>query len=178
MVFDLFADLFSTSDCDNSVEDKQFVTTVDTISPTLDPVEHIKYQCGTTEPEVATATGSDTCSDTVTIGSAEATVTLDSCMDNTLSTKTITWTATDDCGNTASLEQYITQIDTLAPELSVPMSRTLECGETVPDLGFATATDTCDADVDVILEENNDIKTTCGADKVVSVLTRSFTATE
>jgi CHRD domain-containing protein/type IX secretion system substrate protein len=65
---------------------------------------------------------------------------------------TRTWTATDDCGNTATASQTITFSDTEAPEFTfVPNDLTFYCvdGDTVDDIPDATAEDNCDDDVTI-----------------------------
>jgi hypothetical protein len=65
---------------------------------------------------------------------------------------TVTWTATDDSGNATTATQTVTVVDTTAPELTVPADVTAEQTDlagTPVDLGQATATDICDADVTV-----------------------------
>lgn len=55
------------------------------------------------------------------------------------------WTATDDCGNTASCSQTVLITDLTAPILNLPPDATVDCGsETIPAItGTATATDVC-----------------------------------
>ena len=64
----------------------------------------------------------------------------------------VTWTATDNSGNVATAYQMVTIVDTTPPELTVPgnvaMERTAS-GDAPVDLGDATATDICDADVSI-----------------------------
>ncbi|HEY3385444.1 MAG TPA: hypothetical protein VGK46_02975, partial [Saprospiraceae bacterium] len=63
--------------------------------------------------------------------------------------ETRTWTATDDCGNTATCSSTITILDSTDPVLSCPtVTSPIECGSEVV-FGVATATDACDPDVDV-----------------------------
>src|SRR5690606_3602523 len=57
-----------------------------------------------------------------------------------------TWTATDNCGATATCTQTITVVDTQAPMISCPADVTVACtADTSPTgQGSATATDNCD----------------------------------
>eukprot|EP00903_Cladosiphon_okamuranus_P000116 g116.t1 len=61
-------------------------------------------------------------------------------------TLTRTWTATDNCGNTASHTQTLMVEDTTPPEFveDLPMDLVLECDETVPAPAVLTAVDNCD----------------------------------
>src|SRR5512137_3228530 len=56
-----------------------------------------------------------------------------------------TWTAHDQCGNSASAVQTITVVDTQKPTLVCPADKTLECPADVSaeKTGIATATDVC-----------------------------------
>ena len=67
-----------------------------------------------------------------------------------LGTTTITWTATDTAGNSASCQQTITVVDTTAPVITLngPASLTVECHTSFTDPG-ATASDNCGGSVPV-----------------------------
>ena len=68
-----------------------------------------------------------------------------------------TWTATDDCGNTATATQRITLLDLEAPAFdNIPADLTLSCGEIVPDATI-NVTDDCDATVDIQFAETNEV---------------------
>ncbi len=65
-----------------------------------------------------------------------------------------TWSATDDCGNSASCAQVITVQDTVAPMITCPASITVNadaggCTASV-SVGTATATDNCDPSPNVV----------------------------
>jgi hypothetical protein len=86
---------------------------------------------------------------------------------------TRTWTATDDCGNSSSVSQVITIVDTTAPTFTnVPASYSLECTEEVT-YEEASATDNCagltlDLVVDTMFSE---------CDNVFDIV-RTWTATD
>ena len=86
---------------------------------------------------------------------------------------TRTFTATDDCGNATSATQTITIIDTTAPELTIPADYTAECSDEHP-MDEATATDNCDDDVSITVEE----ETVAGSCAGNYTITRTFTATD
>ena len=84
-----------------------------------------------------------------------------------------TFTATDECGNTATAQQVITVTDQTAPDLvGVPADLTVDAqaGDPVPDPANVTATDNCDQDVVVTLVEIQEDKD-CGY-----LLIRTWTA--
>jgi len=84
-----------------------------------------------------------------------------------------TWTATDDCGNSISDTQIITVEDNDAPVLSsIPADMSIECG-TLSNAPNVTATDNCDANVDVIFAETI-TGNTCDAQQII----RTWTATD
>ncbi len=83
-----------------------------------------------------------------------------------------TWTATDACGNAASITQIVTVVDNEAPALSgVPADLELNCGDAIPAANVS-ASDNCDASVEVVLFEEME-SVLCG-----QVLTRSWSATD
>ncbi len=64
-------------------------------------------------------------------------------------TITRTWSYTDACGNSASVSQTITVVDTQIPVLEgVPDNTTVEC-DAIPDPPAVIATDNCDTDVEI-----------------------------
>ncbi|HJW28846.1 MAG TPA: hypothetical protein VJ508_06290, partial [Saprospiraceae bacterium] len=64
-----------------------------------------------------------------------------------IKTITRTWTATDNCSNTATCTQTIVVKDVIGPTITCPANVTIPCQTNTlpPALGFATATDACDA---------------------------------
>jgi hypothetical protein len=89
-------------------------------------------------------------------------------------TLTRTWTATDECGNTATAAQVVTVRDLTPPALSgVPPSTTVECDD-LPGAPTVTATDTCDPDPGVAFDETR----TDGPCPDAYTLTRTWTATD
>jgi hypothetical protein len=65
---------------------------------------------------------------------------------------TVTWTATDTSGNSATADQLISVVDTTAPAISAPADVTVTAntaGGFSGDTGTATATDICDDSVQI-----------------------------
>jgi hypothetical protein len=119
-------------------------------------------------PDAANVTATDNCSTpTVTFNETSS---LDECGEGTI---TRTWTATDDCGNTATCTQILTVVDTTDPVLSgVPADATVEC-DNIPDPASPSATDNCDNDVDISFSETSSLDE-CGE----GTITRTWTATD
>lgn len=71
-----------------------------------------------------------------------------------IGTCTFTWTATDDCGNTATASQMIYFEDTEAPVPSdMPADITISCGEPVVFADDPTWTDNCDTNIFTSIED-------------------------
>jgi len=122
-------------------------------------------------PAPATPTATDNCDADVEISFGE--VRTDGvCDDDYVLTRT--WTATDNCGNFSTQSQVIVVFDITPPVLAgVPIDITVEC-DAIPAASTPTATDNCDADVEISFGE---VRTdgVCDDD---FVLTRTWTATD
>ncbi|MCC6601045.1 MAG: hypothetical protein IT223_10280, partial [Crocinitomicaceae bacterium] len=82
------------------------------------------------------------------------------------------WTATDLCNNTATFTQSFTYLDNIAPVLqNVPSDYSAQCGE-VPAPANVTATDNCDSNVQVDLQQHY------SSEHCPLILTRTWTATD
>src|SRR5262249_9571990 len=85
-----------------------------------------------------------------------------------------TWTASDDCGNTASATQILTVTDTKARGVAArPADGAVECPGT-PQFGTPTFHDNCDNQL-TIDQSDTPLAATCPA---VSVVKRTWTATD
>jgi hypothetical protein len=152
----------------------QTITVVDNTPPTLDGCpDDATYQCYGDVPAPATVTATDICDDDVPVVFNETESNPGSSCNNTI---TRTWTATDDCGNTATCTQTITVNDNTAPVLSgCPADITIECDESVPAPATVTATDNCDPNP-IVTYDGETI--TPGACPQEYTITRSWTATD
>ncbi len=161
----------ATDTCGNSVSCVQTITVRDTTKPTITCPPNRILECpantGTNATGVATA--SDTCS-TVAIDYTDLVST--NCGGSTVIART--WTATDDCGNSASCVQTITVRDTTPPVIMCPPNLTLDCpADTGTNAtGVATATDGCS---EVTISFTDAVSTNCGG---TSVIARTWTATD
>ena len=161
----------ATDDCGNAATARQVVTVEDTGRPVLAGVPAaVTIACDETVPvELPTAT--DDCDTDVTVTEAQEFL-RSGCAGNYRIVRT--FTATDDCGNTASATQLVTVQDLVAPVFAdVPATVTIRCDELAPT-ALPTATDGCDADVDVSETQS---RLPGGCDDSYT-LVRTFTATD
>ncbi len=139
-------------DCGNIATCVQIITVIDPVPPVVICPPNVTIECGqSTEPSgTGMATATDNCTldqdisltwgDTVTVGTCPEKLTL-----------TRTWTARDECGNTATCVQTIEVMDTTPPVLACPSDVTVQCdAPTDPTVtGKPTATDNCDPSFEV-----------------------------
>ncbi|MBD3581167.1 HYR-like domain-containing protein [Flavobacterium selenitireducens] len=162
--------------CGNTSVATQTITVNDTTAPTFDQSAPaaVTVEC-TQIPAAATLTATDNCGQTaVAVTMTEAT-TPGSCAGTY--TLVRTWSATDACGNVATVSQTINVVDTTAPAFVEPLpdsTITAECGA-VPAPAILTALDSCNnTPVQVVYAESS-VATSC---PVVEVITRTWTATD
>ena len=157
--------------CGNSRSNTQFITVTDTAEPVLQGVPgDVSIECGDPVPPVATVTATDNCDANPTV-----TMTADTIYNNSGYVIIRTWSASDECGNTAFGNQTITVTDASDPVLSgVPADLTvnLALGETIPPVANVTAFDDCDGDIPVVFEETT-IDSIC-----LYQIIRTWTATD
>ncbi|MBK8583405.1 MAG: hypothetical protein IPL86_16770 [Flavobacteriales bacterium] len=93
-------------------------------------------------PVFGTATATYSCGSSIPISFADVDV-AGSCAGTYVRTRT--WTATDDCGNTATCSQSVTVQDMTAPVLTCAADETIGCDESTDpsNTGSSTATDNC-----------------------------------
>jgi len=112
-------------ECGNFNSCDQIITVVDTTAPTITCPPDVTLECpaDTSPNNTGTATCSDTCGGcTVSFSDSSA----PGC--GNTETITRTWTATDDCDNTATCVQIITVVDTTAPVItSCPSDASIDC---------------------------------------------------
>jgi uncharacterized repeat protein (TIGR01451 family) len=139
----------ATDDCGNFAECGQTITVVDNTPPEISCPPDVTVECDASlDPDVNTALGKATATDNcgeVTVTYSDVSL-LGEC--NGTGYVLRTWTATDDCRNSASCVQTIYVVDTTDPVISCPADVTAECDEGLDPyvntwLGVATATDNC-----------------------------------
>jgi hypothetical protein len=160
----------ATDGCGNFSSNKtQSIQVIDNTAPIISGLpENAAVNCSTLPVGTGFAViATDACDASVNITS---TYTDASSGCNTV--RTITWTATDDCGNTSQASRTFTSSDTIAPQLvSIPTNSTLECGQPVPN-AVINALDNCDATPNVSLTATT-VPSACGYSFV-----RTWTATD
>jgi large repetitive protein len=134
----------ATDDCGNESSASRSFTTNDDIAPALYGVPaNATMECGVQVPE-AVVYATDNC-DTDLVVSLNAQTIANDCGYSMVRT----WSVTDDCGNTTSMSQTTTFIDTTDPTASdVPSAITIDCDAALPTTE-PVFTDNCVQDVEV-----------------------------
>ncbi len=158
----------ATDHCGNISTATQIVTVEDTTPPVLVGVPADATVSCDAVPAPPVVTAVDDCD------SAPQVTFVESTSSGCPYTIVRTWTATDACGNTTSLSQTLTVIDEEAPILlGVPSDLSVSCDQ-VPAVPTVTATDNCDAQVEVAFAETIEP----GACPHNYVLVRTWTAVD
>jgi hypothetical protein len=160
----------ATDNCGNSASVSQVIHVIDTTNPVLSGTNsEITVECNVS-PSIVAPTATDNCDSDVNVV-LDITTIAGNCANSW--TEVYTWTAYDNCNNTAVRTFTIHYIDTTAPELSnTPDDLVIECGDAIPAPAAVMATDNCDEDVTVSLVET-ETALDCGY-----VITRTWTATD
>ncbi len=161
--------------CGNSSSVSQTIRVNDN-TPPVPPTapENLTVQCSGNIPVAEELYAQDNDGNQI-LGVLTEVVTPGSCVNNY--TLFRTWTFTDECGNSASINQTITVNDNIAPELNIPADVSVECDAVPaqPVIGEdITATDNCDNDVEITFSE---VRTDGDCDNSYT-LTRTWTATD
>ncbi len=136
----------ATDSCNNSSTATQTIEVEDNTDPVITGIPDIStIECPST-PEFTTPKALDTCDDQVELTYVDS-ITPGKCAGSYSVTRT--WTATDDCGNTATAYQTINVEDTTAPAISsLPEITKIQC-PAIPEFETPTVTDACDKDVNL-----------------------------
>ncbi|MGJ5641554.1 HYR-like domain-containing protein [Formosa sp. S-31] len=146
----------ATDACGNSTSTTATYTIIDTTAPviTTEP-QDISIDCENTNgsdlqnwlDSSGGAMAEDYCSDTVTwTNDFNANLINGAC--GASGAITVTFTATDNCGNAVTTTASITVTDTVAPTVpSAPADVTVECIDDIPAMIDLTATDNCGGDI-------------------------------
>lgn len=157
----------NAASCSTTVTLKDLAPPVFTTAPA-----DLTVQCNAV-PAVVNPAAADNCTAPVSVAYNGETRTDGACTDTYILTRK--WTATDAAGNALTHVQKITVQDTQAPDFTaVPANVTVQCSS-VPAVGFASATDNCDASVSIVY--NGETRTD-GSCPDSYTLTRKWTATD
>src|SRR5690606_32881698 len=150
----------ASDNCGNSDEKEQRITVRDTEAPEFTNVpQDVTIECSDPIP-TDQPTASDNCDSDVSVSVSDSQLP-GSCPQEIILTRV--WTATDDCGNSATVSRTIIIQDRESPVLSgVPSDVTANCGGDIPPVATVTATDNCDPAVDVVFEESSQPNGNCG----------------
>ena len=163
----------ATDNCGNSTLAQQTITVQDITAPVFTSVPaSITVSCESI-PTVGAPLASDNCDAGISINYNGQTRADGPCLDSY--TLRRTWTASDNCGNTAAAEQVIVVQDFTQPVFtSVPANVTVSC-ESIPAVGTALASDNCDTQVSIVY--SGQVRTN-GACPDSYSLRRQWTATD
>lgn len=142
----------ATDACGNSASKIQTITIIDNEKPvfTVFPVD-FTTDCSAA-PILPHILATDNCDANVAIFLKENIINdpINPCKNKIVRT----WTATDKCANSATLNQTVSLIDTKIPTfVTVPSNMTVECGQFV-DIKAPVAIDDCTQQVKVVYEDN------------------------
>ncbi|MFT7104791.1 MAG: hypothetical protein ACJAQ5_001905, partial [Flavobacteriales bacterium] len=169
---------YAMDECGNENGFEQVISVQDTTAPTFED-HSISISLSCEEVDAHTLTASDNCG-SATVEIITEVLQSGGCMGVLYRV----YEATDECGNTAITEQYITITDTIAPELvNVPMDETLECSAVSImengnyfEAGDVSGTDNCALEVTIdyseeVLEDGDDCDQSF-------IIIRTWTATD
>ena len=113
---------------DNIVSIDQEITVIDDVAPSTPAAEAPEtYTCLDAVPAPGQRTATDNCSDDITVTGVDSDNGGSGCVGDPLII-TRTWTFTDDCGNTSTLNKTIEVVDDEAPSLaSGPLNLNVQC---------------------------------------------------
>ncbi len=147
----------ATDDCGNTATCTASIKIDDEVAPSISCPADLILECdGDYADEIAAwlagASASDACDSDVAISDDYDGSSLPSLSCDQSSGLVVTFTATDDCGNTATCTASIKIDDEVAPSISCPADLILECDGDYADeiaawLDEASASDVCDSDV-------------------------------
>ena len=151
----------ATDDCGNTNTCEQIITISDTTPPSIKCPADFSIECleDIEDCNSHEATATDNCDMMLELSCMQSDLMGDACG----GTITNTYTATDDCGNTASCQQTISIDDTTAPDITCPEGFSVECIDDIPpcDAQDAMATDNCDMDVHISCSQGDLVGNTC-----------------
>lgn len=168
----------ATDACGNSSTASQTITVQDIQAPEItSPAQNLTLECSTQDASVAiaewlaangNALATDSCSEITWSNDFASAPT--SCNE----TVTVTFTATDGCGNSSTTQAQLLIQDSTGPVFTeVPASVSIECGQE-PEFGNPVVTDACSAEVSLTFTDSESAGECAGS----FVITRTWIATD
>lgn len=149
----------ATDECGNIQTAEQVITVRDVTPPAFNFVPANATVSCEAVPAPGTPTATDLCDANAAIAYLGEVRTDGACSDSYILLRT--WSATDNCGNSATATQRITVQDLQAPVFNfVPDNITVECDD-IPGIGTPTATDNCAADPTIVFNSEARIDGPC-----------------
>ena len=141
----------ATDACGNTSTATSTYFVYDNVAPTFDQeLSNVTVECASEIPAPVEVTATDNCTTAVVSVDTEV-LESDDCGNQLIE---VTYTAVDECGNTAYTSYFITVLDETDPTLiGCPSNLVLACDEEVPAAAQVSATDNCDQIVNVDFEE-------------------------
>lgn len=166
--YDIERTYTATDLCGHQAQATMIIHVVDLTPPQLTGVPPNQYVDCSEIPETPVVTATDACSSVAEINYSETQIG-EGC-DYIISRS---WTASDACGNQASMVSLVYVSDETAPILSgVPEDLVLDCDGEIPPPASPTATDNCDEDLLINFIEFTE------SDDCADVVTRIWTVTD
>ncbi len=163
----------ATDECGNSATCAQVITVFDNTLPIITCPADVTIECNesSSPANTGTATATDNCGGTPAVDFADTSI---SGLCPTSVSRT--WTAIDECGNSAQCVQLITIDDTTPPALTCPADTIIDCTEsTLPaNTGTATATDNCTV-IPLVVPVDMTVAGSCPQEYTIN---RTWTATD
>jgi large repetitive protein len=163
--------------CGNISTCTQLITVSDQNPPTITCQADLTVSCPDDVPaaDIEAIVTTDGCG-----GEVNITVAADVIIDQTCTNEYIisrVYTATDECGNTATCVQYITVADLSLPIISCPADITLSCQADIPapDISAVITSDNCEGEVTVTVSSDVILNDICENQFSIS---RVYTATD
>ena len=169
--FDVIRTWTATDACGNTATASQVITVTDDVAPVFGPLpQNVQVSCDAALPNTK-PTATDDCDKDVNVGVTQTTRP-GACANGYEIVRL--FTATDNCGNTATATQVVTVTDTGKPVFAkVPADVTIACNASVPQ-ERPSATDNCDGTVEVKEVQTREPGACAGRYKIV----RTFTAVD
>jgi uncharacterized repeat protein (TIGR01451 family) len=141
----------ATDNCGNVTSATQYITVVDTTAPVVETeLADVTVECGDEIPAPVEISAYDNCGEVSIVVDQEITE-IDACG---FETYKVTYTVTDECENETVVSYNIYVRDTNAPELTgCPEDLLLSCEDVLPAPAAVTAWDSCEGNVEVVVED-------------------------